>query len=165
MTAPATPTPTPAPPAAPQEGEPAEAKTFDAEYVAKLRKESAKYRTEAQANADAAKRLAEIEEAQKTETQKLTERAEQAERDRAAAVLESLRFRVAAEKGLTPKQAARLQGTTEDELKADADELLAEFASTGPQPFGTVDQGVRKTTPAPNQDEKQVARALFGGST
>ena len=42
----------------PQEG--AEVKTFDAEYVDKLRKEAAKYRTEAKDNADAADKLAKI---------------------------------------------------------------------------------------------------------
>lgn len=58
----------------PQEGGGEQAKTFDAEYVDKLRKEAAKYRTEAKANAEAAKRLAAIEDAQKTEA----ERAQQA---------------------------------------------------------------------------------------
>ncbi|MCB0916872.1 MAG: hypothetical protein KDC23_14435, partial [Actinobacteria bacterium] len=46
----------------PQEGADGERKTFDAEYVAKLRKEAAAARVEAKANADAAKRLAEIDE-------------------------------------------------------------------------------------------------------
>jgi hypothetical protein len=38
-----------------------------------------------------------------------------------------LRVEVATEKGLTVKQAKRLQGETEEELKADADEILEEF--------------------------------------
>jgi hypothetical protein len=37
------------------------------------------------------------------------------------------RLNIGLEKGLTPAQAARLQGSTEDELKADADKLLADF--------------------------------------
>ena len=57
-----------------------EAKTFDADYVEKLRKEAARYRTEAKANADAAKKLADIEEAQKTAEQKAAERLAEAER-------------------------------------------------------------------------------------
>lgn len=61
----------------PQEGE--QGKTFDADYVEKLRKEAAKYRTEARENAAAAKRLQEIEESQKSELQKAIERAESAE--------------------------------------------------------------------------------------
>lgn len=59
-----------------------EQQSFDAEYVAKLRKEAADYRTKAKANADAAKRLAELEEANKTEAQKIAERAETAEKER-----------------------------------------------------------------------------------
>jgi hypothetical protein len=70
------PEPTPEDPK-PQEGEPEE--KFDADYVAKLRKEAAKYRTEAKENAAAAKRLQEIEESQKSELQKAIERAEAAE--------------------------------------------------------------------------------------
>lgn len=50
------------------------AKTFDADYVKKLRDEAARHRTEARANADAAKRLAEIEESQKSEAEKTADR-------------------------------------------------------------------------------------------
>lgn len=38
-----------------------------------------------------------------------------------------LRLEVATEKGLTPKQAKRLQGETKEELEADADELLEDL--------------------------------------
>jgi hypothetical protein len=37
--------------------------------------------------------------------------------------------------------------------------------TAGPPRFGDVDQGVRKTTPAPNNDERQTAKALFGASS
>jgi hypothetical protein len=70
-------------PEQPQEGK-GEPEAFDADYVAKLRKEAAKYRTEAKANADAAKRLAEIEDAQKSETGKAAERIAKAEAEVAA---------------------------------------------------------------------------------
>lgn len=111
----------------PQEGD---AKTFDAEYVDKLRKENAKYRTEAKANAEAAQRLAQLEEANKSEVEKVTDRATalQSELDRlkadiAAKDLELLRERVANSKGVP---AHRITGSTEAELKADADKYLAE---------------------------------------
>ena len=55
------------------------AETFDAEYVTKLRKEAARYRTEAKANADAAKRLAELEDAQKSDAEKAADRIAKAE--------------------------------------------------------------------------------------
>lgn len=121
-----TPTPqdpatTPAPVEAPTAQE-AEPKTFDADYVAKLRQEAAKYRTEAKANADAAKRLAEIEEAQKTEAQKLADRLAAAEAKAQAAEVKALRSEIAQAKGVP---AALLTGSTEDELNAAADALLA----------------------------------------
>lgn len=59
-----------------------QAEVFDADYVAKLRREAADYRTKAKVNADAAKRLAQLEDANKSETEKLTDRAAAAEADR-----------------------------------------------------------------------------------
>ncbi|MFE7399623.1 hypothetical protein [Streptomyces sp. NPDC057557] len=55
-----------------------------------------------------------------------------AERERDEARSEALRFTVAATKGLTPAQAKRLQGSTKEELEADADELLKDFAPAAP---------------------------------
>ena len=100
----------------------AEPKTFDAEYVQKLRQEAAKYRTEAKANADAAQRLAEYEEAQKTEAQKLADRLAAAEQKALAAELKALRSDIAQAKGVP---AGLLTGSTEEELNASADALLA----------------------------------------
>lgn len=117
------------------------AESFDADYVKKLRAESAKYRTEAKANADAAKRLAEIEDANKSEQEKLQERLAAAEQREADANARLLRAEVASEKGLTAKQAARLTGTTKEELAADADEFLADLA----------DKYVPKATATPGQ--------------
>lgn len=143
----------------PQEGE-QEPTTFDAEYVATLRKEAAKYRTEAKANADAAKRLAALEESQKSEQQKLLERAEAAERERDTVRSEALRLRIAADKGLTPKQAARLRGSSEEELLADADELLAEFGGAR-RSFGDADQGVRGGGTKAPEDPASLAAAVL----
>lgn len=95
----------------------AEPKTFDAEYVAKLRAENAKHRTEAKANADAAKRLAEIEEAAKSNEQKLAERLTAAEK-RAA---DAERASFAAEKGVP---ASFIHGSTPEEWEASAAEAL-----------------------------------------
>ena len=122
-------TPTTAPVEAPTALD-AEPKTFDADYVAKLRQEAAKYRTDAKANADAAKRLAEIEEAQKTETQKLADRLAAAEKKAQDAELKALRSDIAQAKGVP---AALLTGSTEDELNASADALIA-FRGGAPKP-------------------------------
>lgn len=54
----------------------------------------------------------------------------QAERERDAARAELLRVQVAAEKGLNPAQAARLRGTTREELESDADDLAALFGAS-----------------------------------
>lgn len=148
------------PAATPPEGE-QEPTTFDADYVRSLRAEAAKYRTEAKANADAAKRLAEFEESQKSEQQKVAERAEAAERRAVEAESRALRLQIAADKGLTPKQAARLRGSSEEELSADADELLAEFGGNGPRrPAGDIGQGAR-TNPAVPDDPKSLADAVI----
>ena len=104
------------------EAQDAEPKTFDADYVAKLRQEAAKYRTEAKANAEAAKRLTEIEEAQKTEAQKLADRLAEAERKAQVAELKALRSDVAQAKGVP---AGLLAGDTQEALEASADALLA----------------------------------------
>lgn len=100
---------------------------------------------QAKANADAARRLAGIEESQKTETQKLTERAEAAERRATEIEGKALRADVALAKGLTPSQAKRLVGSTEAELMADADDLLADMKVAAPR-RGAVDQGERVAT-------------------
>jgi TolA-binding protein len=88
-------------------------------------------------------RLKEIDDASKSETQKLQE-----ERDALKASLETLeldrmRRDVADQYGLTPALAARLVGATRDELEADAEQVAALF-STKPKPvFGDVGQGAR----------------------
>ncbi|OSC76557.1 hypothetical protein B5180_01910 [Streptomyces sp. BF-3] len=48
-----------------------------------------------------------------------------------AAVRKALLLEVAMSKSLTPAQAARLQGSTKEELEADADALLKDFAPVG----------------------------------
>ncbi|MFI1799435.1 hypothetical protein ACH427_19090 [Streptomyces sp. NPDC020379] len=76
----------------------------------------------------AAAELHQLQEAGKTEAQRLTERAETAERQAEQTRAELVRAQVAHSHGLTERQAARLVGTTREELEADADELLADIA-------------------------------------
>lgn len=138
---PGSPTPRPeAPPAAPEP-----AKTFDQDAVDRivadrLARERAKY-ADYNDLKSAAEKLREIEDAQKTEAQRLEERAaaevkarEEAEGRARDLEVQLLRQRVAAAKGLTPAQAARLRGDSEEEITADADELLAAFALAGTPP-------------------------------
>lgn len=80
----------------------------------------------------------------KSEVELLNERF--AEHEKTVAEERAARWRaeVAHEKGLTPQQAARLQGATRDELVADADALVALFPTAKPgTPVPDPSQGSR----------------------
>lgn len=100
--------------------------------VAKWKALARKHERQAKANAEAAKRLQEMEDASKSDTEKLSDRASAAEKRAAEAEGKYLRLEVALEKGLTAKQAGRLVGSTKEELEADADELLETFGGGKP---------------------------------
>jgi hypothetical protein len=72
-------------------------------------------------------KVQEHEDATKSDTQKLEERATKAEARAAAAENSAARLRVALNKGLTETQAKRLVGDSEEDLEKDADELLSSF--------------------------------------
>ena len=75
-------------------------------------------------NAAAAKRLAEIEEAQKTETEKAADRMRTLETERDQAVQEALRFKVAAKFGIGDDDVDLfLTGTDEETLTKQAERL------------------------------------------
>lgn len=93
----------------------------------------------AKANETAAKRLAEIEEAQKSEAEKASERVAAAEKRAAELELRSIRAEVAAAKGVP---ANLLSGSTQEELEAAADALIA---FRGEAPKGPVVPGQGKT--------------------
>lgn len=101
-----------------------EPKTFDADYVKGLRAEAAKYRTQAKENAEAAKRLAEIEESNKSEAQKHAERLEAAEKRLAEY---ERREQVSAWADEVSKDtgvpAAALRGSSLEEMQAHAETL------------------------------------------
>lgn len=120
---------------------------------------SRKNEGEAKANRDAAGKLAALEEAQKTEQQKLEDRATKAEQELASATLNSTRLHVALTKGLPAELAVRLQGNTEEEMSADADSLMALMKSSG----GTVDMGQgARGSGAPPDDMNARLRAAAG---
>lgn len=76
----------------------------------------------AKANETAAKRLAELEESQKTEAQKTQERLDAAEKRASELELKATRAEVAAAKGVPVDL---LSGSTHQELEASADALIA----------------------------------------
>lgn len=89
------------------------------------RNKSRDWEKRAKANAEAAARLAQLEESQKSVEERLTSRAEKAEARIPELERENARLRVALAKGLPVDLVDRLRGDTEDELAADADSLLA----------------------------------------
>lgn len=139
------PTPTPAdvaPPAQPDPDkatEPETPKVDEIDWKAKARE----WEKRAKDNKSAADRLAEIEEASKTEAQKAADRLAAAEKAAADASSSLARLEVALAKGLTPSQAKRLVGSTREELEADADELLKDIgdAARPRQPRPDANQG------------------------
>lgn len=110
----------------------------------------------AKANADAAKRLSEIEEAQKTEQQKSAEAREAAERKASEAQTNALKLEVALDKapdGMSLAQvrklAKRLTGSSQEELESDADELFGEFGPKEKPKPGEQQRPKERLTPVP----------------
>lgn len=137
--------------------------------LAKARKEAAGFRTRVRELEPLASKAKELEDAGRSELEKLTARAEQAERERTEASNRALRLDVAFEKGLTPAQAKRLVGSSREELEADADEILRDFPALKPdgRPKGNADLGGRtKAAPAnPRQaDLAQIEADLSAAS-
>lgn len=109
----------------------------------KWRSLARKHESEANKNKDAAKRLSEIEAANQSDLERAQAAAKEAGDRASAAERELVRLRVASRKGLTESLAARLRGESEEELEADADELLA--IVKGPdQPQGEPDMGIQR---------------------
>jgi len=87
----------------------------------------------------------EIEQANKTELQKITEDRDTHQKRGDTAEQQVARLEVALTKGLTLTQAKRLVGKTREEFEADADELLADLGKSGKQS--------PKPNPAQGRDE------------
>lgn len=116
--------------------EPAEAAQPETDWKAKARE----WEKRAKENSKAAQRLAEIEDAQKSDAEKASERIAALEAEAAQARADALRYRVGVAQGLPPEFISRLQGTTEEELVADA-ASLAELVKPAGSPL--------KTSPTP----------------
>lgn len=106
-------------------------------------------------------KLKEYEDRDKTDQQKLEERATAAERAAADAATQLARYQVAVEKGLPAELAARLQGSTPEELAKDADNLLQIFGSA--TTATSFDGGVRPSTGKPT-DMNDLIRASLSGN-
>jgi hypothetical protein len=110
-------------------------KTPDKDWAAEAEKWKALARKHEKAASDLrplADKAQQLEDASKTDLERASAEAQQhlARADKAEGEL--LRLRVALRKGLTETQAKRLVGTSEDELEADADDLMASFRPAEP---------------------------------
>lgn len=110
--------------------------TDPAAEVEKWKSLARKHESAAKANSAAAKKLADIEDANKSELEKLTDQLRNAESTATGHAAAALRLDVALEKapdGMSPAKirslAKRLSGSTREELESDAAELFAEFAA------------------------------------
>jgi hypothetical protein len=126
----------------------------------KTREEAARHRIAAR---EASARAKEYEDQNKTEAQKLQERAEAAEAALAKAERNALVASVALSKGLTEAQAKRLIGSTKEELEADADELLSTFGSSttgGQDPPRTTRERLRPGAVPSAEEEENDPKKL-----
>lgn len=114
-----------------------------------------KHEARAKENADASKRLAELEDANKSEVQRAIEQASEAERRAQDAELRALRIEVATEHGLSRQQTKFISGTTREEIEASINELTDAFRPPEPQapisnkPIERLRGGTDPTGPAP----------------
>jgi hypothetical protein len=155
------PTPTVEEPDAPEaedkQGEELSAEALRAQ-LAKARKEAANYRTKVRELEPLASKAKELEDAGRSDLERLTARAEKAEQAVAATEAKALRLEVAFEKGLNPAQAKRLVGSNREELEADADEILRDFPALKPdgRPKGNADLGGREKAPPANPKQADL---------
>lgn len=124
---------------------------------------SRKNEAEAKTNREAAAELATLKESQKSEQQKLEDRATKAEKELASQQVASTRLHVALTKKLPAELAVRLQGDTEEEMAADADKLLELMGSTNGA--GSVDLGQGARGSAGQGDDMNAALRRAAGRT
>lgn len=106
-----------------------------------------------------------LEEAQKSEQEKLQERLTSLEQQHQQATVEAARLKVALSKGLTEVQARRLVGATLEELEADADDLLASFKQDDPPPNRRPQEKLRpgaSPDAEPEPDPSKIADSILG---
>jgi len=149
---------------APQPTEPVEPARAETDWKAEARK----WEQRAKENSAAAKRLAEIEEANKTEAEKTAERLAKAEQAAAEAEARALRRDIALEHKLSKDDAALLDAVTDEEAMRHLAERLAQQAAEQASHISTNGAYVPaegKTPPALNSDQlEQSLRKALGVS-
>jgi len=110
---------------------------------AKWRAMSRKHEAQAKTNAAAAKKLDEIEESNKTESQKLADKATVAEKRATDAEAKATRYEVAAELGIQAKHLKYLTGSTKEEIEESGKGIIDDF----PETYGQSDTDGKQTKP------------------
>lgn len=128
--------------------------------LAAARREAAGYRTKLRDAEPFVAKARELEEASKTEAQKLAEAHKSAEERASAAEARLTRLDTCLKVGLDPKFAGRLQGSTPEELEADAKELAALFADkqsgTSPDPGRKPRARLDSARPNPGASDESI---------
>lgn len=116
----------------------------------------------AKENADAAKRLAEIEQSQKSEAEKTADRIKQLETEASEARRDALRFKVASKHGISDEDADLfLTGSDEETLTRQAERLAGRADERKKQGNHVPREG---TSPAANESNDAIfARGLLSG--
>lgn len=115
----------------------------------------------AKENASAAARLAEIEQANKSEAEKTADRIRQLETEAEAARRDALRFKVASKYGIGDEDADLfLTGSDEETLQRQAERLAGRSDEQKKQGNRAPREGA--TSPSVDSDERAVVRDLFG---
>lgn len=131
---------------------------FDKAIQARIARERAKFADYEDVKARASK-LTEIEEANKTEAEKVAERLAAAEKRAVELEAKATRAEVAAAKGVP---IGLLSGSTKEELEASADALIQFKGESGSTTLHVPNEG--KSPTAQVDSKKQFAKNLFGRS-
>lgn len=138
--------------------------------ITKANREAASYRTQVNELKPKAEQFTALEEASKSEAQRLAEAAQTAQRDAETARAEAIRYKAAATHGISADYFDLLGSGTEDEINARAEKIAALAAAqaaatqTAPPPATRPVEQLRPgATPAGAESEDDVILAkLFG---
>lgn len=144
--------------------DPQAAQPADVDWKAKARE----WEKRAKANADAAKKLAQLQDAGKTDQQRTAEELDAARAEASQATAALLRHEVAADKDIPAKLVRFLTGSTRDEIEESADALLAALPqpARGPgRPVESLRSGATPATQEPPADvDAWIRRAVAARS-
>jgi hypothetical protein len=164
MTEPSTPEnvpPAAAPEAPPAEQDVSQLPPWARDAITKANTEAAKYRTQVRELEPKAQQFTQLEEASKSELQRIQEAHDAAARDRDAAVADRLRLQVALAHGVGADDIDLLGSGTEEEITARAQRIAAMKAAAAPVPTPPPSGRSRENlqpgaTPAPVPDADSV---------